>query len=88
MCDAVMQLCTVQVAFLVRRRVPALCPALVSRIECSPAFPVILLQALTNSFSPHKLSSGRPLPRPAFGSSPNLQVRTVPQTAWCHPCLK
>ncbi|KAL4445365.1 hypothetical protein ABPG77_011190 [Micractinium sp. CCAP 211/92] len=31
-------------------------------------------EALTNSFSPHKLSSGRPLPRPAFGSSPNLQA--------------
>ncbi len=32
-----------------------------------------LLQALSH-FSPHKLG-GRALPRPAFGSSPNLQVR-------------
>lgn len=31
-------------------------------------------EALLNSFSPHKLAGGRPLPRPAFGSSPNLQA--------------
>ncbi|PSC75761.1 Tyrosine-kinase isoform SRK1 [Micractinium conductrix] len=31
-------------------------------------------ESLTSSFSPHKLAGGRPLPRPAFGSSPNLQA--------------
>lgn len=44
------------------------------------------LQALTNSFSPHKLSSGRPLPRPAFGSSPNLQVQAgIPHSVLAAP---
>ncbi|EFN58114.1 hypothetical protein CHLNCDRAFT_142454 [Chlorella variabilis] len=33
-----------------------------------------LLQAVSSNYSPHKLAGGRPLPRPAFGSSPNLQA--------------
>jgi hypothetical protein len=55
-------------------------------LELTPAASTLHLplpQALTNSYSPHKLAGGRPLPRPAFGSSPNLQASACRGVASC-----